>query len=323
VTSRLFLALILTLAFAAAAAAGATSTSQSKVRNGPITLFTGGTSSFDSSGVGRIVTIGSGKQKTIWHCPGNVWCGEAVSFAWGPNGRRVALTLDEIGGTSPYPLGLHILTVVSGQDRAIPRDSVGCFPAAELAWSPDGARLAYICGFRNGSASGHQIRVLSLRGSGNTTVPTNSDAFWPSWSPSGTRIAYSTQLEPTEKSVIYTVALDGSHRRLVASGGAAPAWSPDGRTIAYQTKCGIRLVTPSGRSVTPTATANACGAIGLSGPPVSSPDGTKLAVETRHRDGIYVMRKTGGALHWVSLDLQETRSWYRGLPGRPSWRPTH
>jgi hypothetical protein len=34
-----------------------------------------------------------------------------------------------------------------------------------------------------------------------------------------------------------------------ANHGAAPAWSPDGRTIAHQTRCGIRLVTPSGRAV--------------------------------------------------------------------------
>lgn len=318
----LFLALVLTLVFAVAVASGARSTSRSKVRNGSLTLFTGGSNSVDSSGVGRVVTIGSRKQTTIWHCPGNVWCGEAVSFAWGPNGRRLAFTLDEIGGNSPY-VGFHILNVVSGQDRYLLLDRAGCFPAAELAWSPDGARLAYICGPRNGGAHGHQIHVLKLRGSGNTTVSINSDAFWPSWSRSGTRIAYSTQLEPTVKSGIYTVALDGSHRRLVASGGAAPAWSPDGRTIAYQTRCGIRLVTPTGRDMTPTATSNACGAIGLSGPPVWSPDGTKLAVETRNKQGIYVMDRSGRALHWVSLGLPETRTWYTALPGRPSWRPVH
>jgi Tol biopolymer transport system component len=316
----LFLVLGLALVFAAAAASGAISTSRSKVRNGSLTLFTGGTSSFDSSGVARIVAVGGGWQATIWQCPGKVWCGEAVSFAWSPNGRRVALTLDEIGGASPY-VGFHILNVLSGKDTNIPRDRVGCFPAAELAWPPHGARLAYSCGAPGGASS--QIHLLTPRGSGNKTVPTNSAAFWPSWSRSGARIAYSTQLKPTEKSGIYTVALDGSHRRLVARGGAAPAWSPDGRTIAYQTRCGIRLVTPSGRDVTPTATSNACGAIGLSGPPVWSPDGTKLAVETSHGHGIYVMDKSGGTLHWVSLGLRETSTWYRHLPGRPSWRPIH
>jgi hypothetical protein len=89
----LSLAVGLTLVFAAVAASGAISTSPSKVRNGSLTLFIGGTSSFDSSGMARIVTVGAGKHATIWHCPGKVWCGEAVSFAWGPDERRVALTL--------------------------------------------------------------------------------------------------------------------------------------------------------------------------------------------------------------------------------------
>jgi WD40 repeat protein len=317
----LLLALGLTTVFAVAAAPGATSTSRSTVRNGSLTLFT----SSIGSGVARIVTLGGGKQTTIWHCPVNVRCGEPVSFAWGPNGRRLAFTLDDISGSSPYA-GFHILNVVSGQDTHIPQDRVGCFSAAELAWSPHDARLAYICQIpyhiQNRGENSH-IHVLRLPGSGNTTVPTNSDASWPSWSPSGRRIAYSTQLKPTAKTRIYTVALDGSDPRLVASGGAAPAWSPDGRTIAYQTTCGIRLVTPSGRDVTPTATSNACGAIGFSGPPVWSAHGTKLAVETSYRHGIYVMKKSGGALHWVSLGLQMTRTWYGTLPGRPSWRPIH
>jgi Tol biopolymer transport system component len=169
--------------------------------------------------------------------------------------------------------------------------------------------------------------VLELHGSGFATVPTGTDAFWPTWSPTGTRIAYSTRLKPSKKSEIYTVALDGSHRRLVATGGAAPAWSPDGRTIAYQTRCGIRLVTPSGSDVTPRATANGCSAIGRSGPPVWSPDGQKLAVQTNppqtvmERAGIWVFTKNGGGLHLVSQ--QAATTWYGTLPGRPSWRAMH
>jgi WD40-like Beta Propeller Repeat len=297
-------------------------TPSTKARNGPLTIFTGGTSSPDQVGqgttsVGRIMTVGDGKRTTIWHCPGDVWCGEAVSFAWGPAGRRVAFTLDEIGGNSPY-VGFHVLNAVSGQDRQIPHERVGCWPARELAWSPQGTSLAYVCTYPHNS----ELEVLKLSGAGYTTVPTGPapDANWPSWSPSGTRIAYSTQLTPTEWSEIYTVALDGSHRRLVASGGAAPAWSPDGRTIAYQTTCGLRLVTPSGKDVTPRPMAKWCGPTDASGPPVWSPDGTKIAIEGTNGAGIRVMNKTGRARHLVSHYAQ--RSWYGGLPGRPSWRAT-
>jgi Tol biopolymer transport system component len=336
----LSLGLGLSLVFAAAAA-GATSTSQSKVRNGPLTVFPGDVSHQVNSGpVATIVTVGGGKPKAIWHCPHHVGCGQPVSFAWGPNGRRVAFTLDEIDGTSPY-VGFHVVNAVSGQDTRVPggapqtastsddpaawsayfkkmNDRVGCWPAANLAWSADGSSIAYNCG--------PHINVLKLRGSGHVTVPTGSAAFWPSWSPNGTRIAYSTHLRPTGTSEIYTVGLDGSHRRLVASAGAAPAWSPDGRTIAYQTKCGgIRLVTPSGRNVIPRWRTNVCGAIGRhSGPPVWSPDGRKLAFETGELDanaGIYVMDKRGIGLHLVSH--QATTTWYGALPGRPSWQPTH
>ncbi|MFL5914529.1 MAG: TolB family protein [Gaiellaceae bacterium] len=306
-----------------------TTAAKRKARNGPLTLLIG-----PVNGVAHIVSVHGHKEAPIWHCPHKVFCGEAVSFAWGPDGRRVAFTLDEIGGTSPY-VGFHVLNVVSGRDTRLPGgapqtasttddpaawsayfrrmgDRVGCWPAANLAWSPDAARIAYNCGPR--------INVLELHGSGYDTVPTSSMAYWPTWSPSGTRIAYSTRLTPSKKSAIYTVALDGSHRRLVATGGAAPAWSPDGRTIAYQTRCGIRLITPSGRNTTPragNATGDWCGVIGYSGPPVWSPDGTKLGVEAD--DGVYVMNRNGRALHLVSDRAANT--WYGGLPGRPSWRP--
>jgi Tol biopolymer transport system component len=323
-----------------AAGARQLASAHSKGRNGPLTLFLPATNG-PTGPVARIVAFASGKQTTIWHCPHYLWCGQSVSFAWAPDGRRVALTLDEIGGTSTY-VGLHVLNVVSKRDTHVPggaprtastadnpaawsaylkkiEDRIGCWPAANLAWSPDGTSIAYNCGPR--------VNVLELHGSGFATVPTGTDAFWPTWSPTGTRIAYSTRLKPSKKSEIYTVALDGSHRRLVATGGAAPAWSPDGRTIAYQTRCGIRLVTPSGSDVTPRATANGCSAIGRSGPPVWSPDGQKLAVEANPpqtvmaRAGIWVFAKNGGRLHLVSH--QAATTWYGALPGRPSWRAMH
>jgi Tol biopolymer transport system component len=121
-------------------------------------------------------------------------------------------------------------------------------------------------------------------------------------------------LRPSKAAAIYTIALDGSHRRLMATGGAAPAWSPDGRTIAYQTICGIHLVDlASGRDAKLSAPAQWC----QSGPPAWSPDGTKLAFETS--DGlVYEMDKRGKALR--EMTGQGAPTWYGTLPGRPSWR---
>jgi hypothetical protein len=315
---------------------------RAKMRNGPITLFVSAANG-DAAGAAGIETVGQGMPRVIWQCPGKVFCGQPVSFAWAPDGKRVAFSLDEIGGQSTY-VGLHVVNVVSGHDAQIPpgapktlgdawvpylekiNDRVGCWPATDLAWSPDGSSLAYRCdkvGINSNGLQGRpHINVLALSGSGHTTVRTSTLAFWPSWSPDGTRLAYATGLlRPTKKTEIYTIALDGSHRRLVATGGTAPAWSPDGRRIAYQARCGIRLVTPAGKDVTPAV--NSCGAIGHSAPPMWSPDGTKLAFETKA--GVYVMNANGSDPHRVSsrsiVSLEATTTWYGALPGRPSWRP--
>jgi hypothetical protein len=52
---------------------------------------------------------------TVWTCPKRIWCGDLTSMAWSPNGRRLAMTLDEIGGRSGY-IGLHVIDVATGTD---------------------------------------------------------------------------------------------------------------------------------------------------------------------------------------------------------------
>ncbi|MGZ4289885.1 MAG: TolB family protein [Gaiellaceae bacterium] len=99
--------------------------------------------------------------------------------------------------------GIHI-----GAHRVLP---VGYAPA----WSPDGARIAYV--------SKGDLFTADADGTGAAQI--EHDADQPAWSPNGRRIAF------TRGGSVYTVRVDGEDERRLAP-GAHPAWSPDGARIA-------------------------------------------------------------------------------------------
>ena len=73
-----------------------------------------------NNGVDSVSGIGpDGRVRTVWRCPHNVFCGEVVGIAWAPDRRRLALSLDEIGGQSLY-VGLHVIDTQTDKDTQIP-----------------------------------------------------------------------------------------------------------------------------------------------------------------------------------------------------------
>jgi dipeptidyl aminopeptidase/acylaminoacyl peptidase len=295
----------------------------------------------------------AGGLATLWTCPYPNCGGLTYDATISADGGRVAVLLDAFNGTGLY-LGLHIIDLATGADRQLPppppdgatpaahmrafrehlktqAQLLGCPDAHELALSPGGSRLAYAC-----SLAG-RIYVIGTDGTGRQRLQTGTrTAYWPTWSPDGSRIAFSTQSAPfyrtgpNTRSAIYVVGLDGSHRKLVARAGAAPDWSPDGKTIAYwavgctRTSSGrTRFVTPDGRDVTPHSSDHRCGGIGpgrvvgaASQPdgPIAAwaSDGRKIAVRSGPR--VYVMDADGSDVTAVS-----------GTDGfgdsRPLWAP--
>jgi Tol biopolymer transport system component len=280
------------------------------------------------NGPAQIVEVlENGVTRVVWHCPQNVFCGDLVGVDWAPDGRHVAFTLDQIGGMSAY-VGLHILDITSGRDIHIPHlrladpmapqppsvfpglirqmeERLGCRYPRNVAWSPDGKRLAYDC------LAGDHRQVFTIRsdGTGHRLVRTwLAEASAPAWSPAGHRLAFAGGARQHGPSAIYVMAVDGSHRVRVAS-GTAPDWSSDGRTIAYRTTKGVRLVTTDGTDAT------AGGApIAPRGMPAWSPDGQRLAIGTR--SGVYLVEKTG-------RHLQRATTRGTGILGevRPAWYP--
>ena len=99
----------------------------------------------------------------------------------------------------------------------------------------------------------------------------------PAWSPDGGHIAFQTS--EANAYHVYTMAADGSDRRLITQGGnddRHPAWSPDGKTLAVDTgtelKREIAVVDLSSGSRTVITNLGA-----FSSFPSWSPDGTRLS----------------------------------------------
>ncbi len=284
----------------------------------------------------------TGRLRPVWSCrqPTADGCGAFVrAAALAPDGRRLALVTGSQNDLSLYQGGIHVIDLEAGSDRHLPASTahpsspaeqlaawrrlgpaasrlLGCAEPHELAWSPDSALLAYACPGR--------IYVVRPDGTGRRLLRTGTArAYWPTWSPDGSRIAFSTESTPLH-STIYAVDLDGTHRTLVTRAGAAPDWSPDGTTIAYwaaactgrRNRDGrTRLVTPDGRDVTPHTTGRRCGGIGPTyARPAWSPDGHRLAIESWN--GLFVMDADGSHVHAI-------RGTDSGTFGdtRPLWRP--
>ena len=106
------------------------------------------------------------------------------------------------------------------------------------------------------AADASEIWTMSSDGSGQTrlliALGDGVDYSLPAWSPDGDRIAYTTWTNDNgakqnirsedQTSAIWTMAADGSDRRLVFDGATAavgesdawiPAWSPDGQWLAF------------------------------------------------------------------------------------------
>ena len=191
--------------------------------------------------------------------------------------------------------GRVVMTQANGAGRRVVGSGV------DLAWSPDGSKLAF-----SGSAVGGPIDVVDAVGSGRVRVTDGRFDHSPAWAPDGARLAFSRSFGAGGPGYLYVVGADGSALERLGPQGAAPAWSPDGSRLAFwqRTVEGVTLavysfVDAQVRVLTRTLPA-------FSRAPRWSHDGTKLLVtvcsafgacriEVAAADGSYVTRLVAGA----------------------------
>jgi TolB protein len=144
-----------------------------------------------------------------------------------PDGSKLLLTRFR---ARPKDSGNLWLTRADGKDsRILTRDEGLQY---DPAWSPDGQKIAYICG--HGYRT-DELYIIDSDG-GNKRRLTNNEAIelLPAFSPDGKTIAYVSDV--TGNYEIWLMDTDGSNRRqLTNSKGidTRPCWSPDGGRIVF------------------------------------------------------------------------------------------
>ncbi|HKW61469.1 MAG TPA: S9 family peptidase [Candidatus Acidoferrum sp.] len=217
----------------------------------------------------------------------NLWVGDVASGethalttakksstnpAWSPDGKWVAFLSDrpgQIAGTAEGKRQLYVISVDGGEAQQVTKVEND---VSDFEWAPDSKRIAFSMSDPESKAmkdrkekygeysvvrSDYQMTHLWIAEftNGNATPAeqkrlTEGDKFSVgdfSWSPDGTRIAFSAQKDPDlisgDTADIYVASVDDKAvKKIVSTPGPDrnPQWSPDGRRIAFQTAAGSR-----------------------------------------------------------------------------------
>jgi Tol biopolymer transport system component len=203
---------------------------------------------------------------------GRVVARKAGSFAWSPDGRKLAFE-------GPSTLDIYVVNADGSGQRRLTRDAA---PSTSPVWSPDGRRIAYV----HSGGPGAGIYVVGADGSGRRMLARRGDQ--PAWSPDGRKLAFVSDRRKPRTSDVYVVNADGSGLRRLAQSGQRPVWSPDGRKIAFVSGGSPSPVLTPNQDVFNVFTMNADGSgkrkLARGFGPVWSPDGRKIAF-VRQRAG--------------------------------------
>jgi Tol biopolymer transport system component len=159
---------------------------------------------------------------------------------WSPNGNSI-LVHERASSTSE--LALQLFETLTS--TPVKLNIVGPRSASQPAWSPDGARIAFVCQW----PAYTDLCIANADGTG--AVHLNDDAELdqePAWSPDGKRLAFARYpVGRSDDASAEVAVMDLATRQITLLGnGADPAWSPDGAKLVFAGTDGLFVMNADG-----------------------------------------------------------------------------
>jgi dipeptidyl aminopeptidase/acylaminoacyl peptidase len=197
----------------------------------------------------------------------------STNASWSPDGKWIAFLSDRPGQISGSPEGkkqIYVIAADGGEARQLTKVETG---VNIFAWSPDSKKMAFSADDpepkamkdRKEKYGDYEVvhadynmahlwtidipldETASIPAAKRLTEGTTFSVGEFTWSPDGTRIAFSAQRDPdlisSETADIYVVTVgDSKVKKIVNTSGPDrnPQWSPDGKQIAYETAAGSK-----------------------------------------------------------------------------------
>jgi hypothetical protein len=165
--------------------------------------------------------------------------------AW--TGADQALLFESDAGTPGDDMQLDVFPFATS--IATKLDIVGPVSSERPAWSPDGARVAFVCRW----ATTTDLCIIGRDGTGLVRLTNDAQRDDdPAWSPDGTRIAFTRypagSSDPAAAEIVLLNVATGVITPLTQ--GLDPAWSPDGSRLVFAGGDGLFIIAANGTSRT-------------------------------------------------------------------------
>jgi Tol biopolymer transport system component len=145
---------------------------------------------------------------------------EEQSPSWSPDGKSIAFIATTFRDSGQTDSAVTVVAADGSRRRVLLRTQSDQVDVRDLAWSPNGRRIAFTW-LRN-----EKWELWLLRLDGSADPLTSGVVSHPTWAPDGKRLAYASSSE------IFVINVKTRKTRSLASGSQCPVWSPNGKWIA-------------------------------------------------------------------------------------------